>query len=124
MSGSFPTPDDVNAIRGLILAQLAAFADDDAELAFSFASPMIQVRFGPAEVFLDMVRQFYADVYQARGAVFGPLRADSEGYALQVVELIDSGGQRKAACYELSRDERGWRINGCLLGLSLFEPGQ
>jgi hypothetical protein len=119
MSDPFPTPDDVNAIRGLILAQLAAFAADDAELAYSFASPLIRGRFGTAEVFLGMVRDYYPDVYRARGATFAPLRRDGDGYAVQIVELIDAAGRRSTAIYELSREGSGWRINGCVQGTSL-----
>jgi len=124
MPDSFPTPDDINAIRGLILAQLAAFADDDAELAFSFASPLIQAHFGTAAVFLNMVREHYPDVYRARGAVFGVLRGDGGQHAVQVVRLLDSAGRHSVACYELSREGGPWRINGCVQGLVLTEPEQ
>jgi hypothetical protein len=124
MSATFPTPDDANAIRGLILAQLAAFAADDAERAFSFASPLIQAHFATAAVFLDMVREYYPDVYRARGAAFGVLRGDGGHHAVQIVRLLDDAGGHSVACYELSREGGPWRINGCVQGLWLSEPEQ
>jgi hypothetical protein len=122
----FPTPDDVNAIRGLILAQLDAFAADDAELAFSFASQLIRAHFGTAAVFLDMVREYYADVYRSRRVRFGSLRErSSDRSALQVVFLLDDGGNVvNVATYDLCREQAGWRIRGCVLTLSLPEPDQ
>jgi hypothetical protein len=106
----FPTPDDVNAIRGLILAQFAAFADDDAGRAFSFASAAIRRLFGTAEAFLEMVRRSYADVHGARAAaVFGVLRGGGS-QAMQLVQLAGPDGRRTAAaCYELVHElRRGW----------------
>lgn len=108
----FPTPDDINAIRGVILAQLAAFADDDAELAFSFASSAIRRRFGTAEPFLEMVRNHYPVVHGARRADFRSLFGDQP--ARQFAWLIDAEGGRTLTCYELIREAFGWRISGCL----------
>ena len=49
-------PLDRAAVRLVIEKQLAAFADDDAEQAFAFASPKIQDMFITARNFMDMVR--------------------------------------------------------------------
>jgi hypothetical protein len=115
MSAVFPTPDDINAIRGLILAQIEAFRADDAERAFSFASPMIQQVFGTPAIFLDMVRTHYHVVYRPRQVRFGELRRDGEFHAIQRAEFLDGEGQRRTAQYELNLTPNGWRINGCLL---------
>ena len=119
MSQPFPTPDDHNAIRGLILAQLDAFAAGDAERAFSFASAGIRERFGDAATFVEMVRRHYPGVYRARGARFARLRPRRDGAgaitgAIQVVFLLSAtGDDTNVATYHLSREEPGWGISGC-----------
>jgi hypothetical protein len=45
------TDTDAINIRSVIEYQLAAFKNDDAQSAFSFASPAIQAQFGTAEHF-------------------------------------------------------------------------
>lgn len=122
MSAPFPTLDDHNAIRGLILAQLAAFAADDAERAFSFASEAIREMFGSSAAFVDMVRGYYPDVYRSQGATFGSLRGLGDPHAVQVARLIGDGGRVTVVCYELIHEAGRWRISGCLQGLWLNDP--
>ena len=55
---------DAKAVRSVIEAQLAAFAADDADKAFSFAAPGIRAMFITAERFLSMVREGYPVVYR------------------------------------------------------------
>jgi len=55
-------PADAKAVRVLIEAQLAAFASDDANKAYSYAAPGIQTMFGSADRFLAMVRESYPGV--------------------------------------------------------------
>ena len=61
---------DRDAIRTIIQAQLDAFRADDADAAFSFASPNIQQRFGDPSQFMRMVKTGYAPVYANRQAFF------------------------------------------------------
>jgi hypothetical protein len=108
-------PLDRAAVRSVIEKQLAAFAGDDAELAFAFASPKIQEMFITAGNFMDMVRISYPVVYRAMGLSFQvPFMQDSEVW--QTVEMRDAQGMDWTAQYTLLRQANGdWRINGCVL---------
>ena len=63
-------PDDRAAVRLVIEGQLAAFAADDAEQAFSYASETIQATFMTARNFMDMVRIAYPVVYRPASLSF------------------------------------------------------
>ncbi len=106
---------DARAVREIIEAQLAAFASDDAQRAFGFASPSIQAQFGSAPVFLRMVREGYPVVYRpATVAFFVPEFA--QGLALQTVRMTDADGKAWLAFYQLERQPDGsWRIGGCIV---------
>jgi len=108
-------PGDRAAVRQVIEGQLAAFADDDAERAFSFASPKIQEMFVTARNFLDMVRIAYPVVYRPSSLSFQvPYLQGDEVW--QIVEMRDARGTDWTALYTLLRPSDGlWRINGCVL---------
>lgn len=103
------------AIRATIESQIAAFRKDDAETAFSFASPQIQAVFGSPTTFIEMVRQSYPQVYRPELVAFGDLYDDA-GRTIQLVGLVGTDGRTVAAAYEMQRQSDGtWRINGCQL---------
>ena len=106
---------DARAIRTLIESQLAAFAADDAQTAFSFASENIQKTFGTAEHFLAMVRASYPVVYRPASVNFlEPERVDD--LIVQVVEMADEDDRLWLAIYRMQRQPDGsWRIDGCVL---------
>ena len=108
-------PGDRAAVRLVIEKQLAAFAEDEAERAFAFASPKIQEMFITARNFMDMVRIAYPVVYRPVGLSFHvPFVQDSEVW--QTVEMRDAQGIDWTALYTLMRQADGlWRINGCVL---------
>ena len=108
-------PEDAQAVREVIQAQLDAFLHDDAPRAFSLATPGIRQTFGSPENFLQMVRHSYAVVYRPRSVVFeAPLLVD--GQVLQPVRLTDSDGRGWIAVYPMQRQPDGsWRTNGCQL---------
>jgi hypothetical protein len=108
-------PGDRVAVQLVIEKQLAAFADDDAEQAFSFASSKIQEMFVTARNFMDMVRIAYPVVYRPTGLSFQvPYLQGNE--VRQTVEMRDAKGTNWTAIYTLLRQSDGqWRINGCLL---------
>ncbi|MGH6934480.1 MAG: DUF4864 domain-containing protein [Dongiaceae bacterium] len=104
---------DQVAVRQVIESQLSAFQRDDAPGAYSYASPMIQQKFGSAEVFLEMVRTGYAPVYRPREVEFRDLIQDS-GILIQKVFVVGPDGKPVLALYEMQRQPDGsWRINGC-----------
>jgi len=51
-------------VKKTVQSQLAAFAADDAKLAFSFAAPGIQKLFKTPDNFMTMVQQAYPVVYR------------------------------------------------------------
>lgn len=108
------------AIRGVIQAQMDAFARDDAPTAFGFATPALQTQFGSASRFLALVREAYAPVYRPGSVWFGALKA-SDGLPLQMVHVTDRNGAPVLAVYLMERQkDGGWRIAGCRL---LQDPG-
>jgi hypothetical protein len=104
---------DARAIRGVVAAQLDAFANDDAARAFSYAAPAIQAMFQTPERFVAMVRAGYPVVYRAASATFFvPERVGDE--IVQAVHLGDGDGGVWLATYRLERQADGtWRIKGC-----------
>lgn len=105
---------DVKAVRQVIEAQLAAFAEDDAEKAFSFAAPSIRESFGTAEKFMAMVRRGYPVVYRPTSVRF--LEPVMHGATLmQRVRMTDDLGTSWMVVYSLERqDDQSWRITGCI----------
>ena len=108
-------PGDRAAVRLVIEKQLAAFAEDEAERAFAFASPKIQEMFITARNFMDMVRISYPVVYRPASLSFQVPYLDG-GEVWQVAEMRDAAGMDWTALYTLLRQADGvWRINGCVL---------
>jgi hypothetical protein len=105
---------DARAVRTLIEAQLAAFASDDANKAFSFAAPAIQAMFMNPDRFLAMVRQSYPVVYRPASVSF--LQPEwIDGKLIQRVQMADAAGAPWMVVYELQRQaDRSWRIAGCV----------
>jgi hypothetical protein len=108
-------PDDRAAVRLVIEGQLAAFAADDAEQAFSYASETIQATFMTARNFMDMVRIAYPVVYRPASLSFQvPVTKNAEVW--QAVQMRDAMGVDWMALYTLKRQADGvWKINGCVL---------
>ena len=104
----------VGAMQRVIDAQLDAFARDDEQEAFSFASPGIQARFGTAQTFAQMVREQYAVVYRAASRAFlRPVVED--GTVIFPVQLSDRDGRVWVAVYTMRQVAGSWRVAGCQL---------
>jgi len=108
------SPADTKAVRSLIEAQLAAFASDDANRAFSFAAPAIQTMFANPDRFLAMVRESYPVVYRPASVSF--LQPEwIDGKLIQRVQMADAAGAPWLVVYEVERQaDRSWRIAGCV----------
>lgn len=106
---------DARDVRGVIEAQLAAFQADDAERAFSFASPAIRAQFVIADYFLAMVRGAYPVVYRPQTVAF--LVAEAiDGATIQRVRMTDRSGAAWLAIYRMQQQpDRTWRIDGCVV---------
>lgn len=106
---------DASAVRGVVQAQLDAFAADDAKRAFSYAGPGIREMFGTPDRFLAMVRTRYPVVYRPSSVAFLVPEALGDE-VIQGVHLTDERGRLWLALYRLQRQgAAGWRINGCQL---------
>jgi hypothetical protein len=108
-------------VRAVIQAQFDAFAADDAQRAFSYATPQLRQVFGSADRFIEVVRSAYPVVYRhATVAFLKPERAD--GSLVQGVHLTDERGVLWLALYRLERQrDKSWRISACQL---LPTPGR
>lgn len=107
--------EDRLAIRQTIEAQIAAFRADDADLAFSFAAPMIQDRFGSASRFVAMVKRGYLPVYRPRQFEFSDL-LDIRGKPTQRLVVIGPDNGVFSAYYMMEQQIDGsWRISACIL---------
>ena len=112
---------DARAVRQVVEAQLDAFAADDAERAFSYASASIRTQFGDAATFMAMVRSGYPMVVRPAAVLFFQAQAHdaaegSEVTVRQAVQLRDDEGRLWMATYLLERQAgMGWRISGCVV---------
>jgi Domain of unknown function (DUF4864) len=112
---------DAGAVRRVVEAQLEAFAADDPERAYTFASAGIQARFGNATAFMAMVRGGYPMLVRPSAVTFFRAEAPDDAQptpatALQVVQVRDRAGRLWRATYLLERQaDAGWRIGGCVV---------
>jgi Domain of unknown function (DUF4864) len=119
LAASF-TPADEKDVREVVQAQLAAFAADDAEKAFSYAAPNIRQSFASASHFMAMVRGSYAVVYRPASVAFLKLESLSAGSknteVVQRVQMTDANDTPWLAVYSLQRQkDKHWRITGCIV---------
>ncbi len=109
------TTADEAAIADIIQQQIAAFQADDAELAFSLASPDIQARFQTAEQFMGMVQTLYEPVYRPQSVDFGAIEL-IRGRPVQAVTVLGPTGTWVTAYYQMEKQpDDTWRIAGCML---------
>ncbi|MFN7093723.1 MAG: DUF4864 domain-containing protein, partial [Allorhizobium sp.] len=65
--------------KDVIEQQIAAFLNDDATTAYSFASPEIKSVFPNAERFFEMVKKSYGPVYRPGNYAFGRNQVSPDG---------------------------------------------
>ncbi len=109
-----PVPRAVEkTVRAVVEAQLEAFANDDAQRAFSLATPEIRRHFGSAERFLLMVRVGYPVVHRPRSVVY--LRPEGvRNLVMLPVQMTDDDGRQWLATYTLQQQkDKAWRIAAC-----------
>ncbi|MDW4551134.1 DUF4864 domain-containing protein [Defluviimonas sp. D31] len=103
--------EDGAEIRGVIGAQIEAFAADDLAAAFGFASPMIRHMFQTPETFGNMVRQGYPMIWRPGAVRYLGLR-EEDGRMLQRMGFVDGEGRLHLFDYDMVQSRDGWRING------------
>ncbi|MBS8240009.1 DUF4864 domain-containing protein [Marinobacter lipolyticus] len=112
---SHPLADDKDAdIRNAILSQIEAFANNDSEQAWAYASDGIKRRFGSSEVFLAMVREAYPAVHSATAIEFAE-RVPHGMFEIQTVRLQGPEGRRWDAYYNMVLTDGVWKIAGVRL---------
>ena len=106
---------DEKAVQTVVQNQLAAFAKDDADKAFSYAAPELRKSIGSSSAFMAMVRGSYPVVYRPASVVF--LKPEKSGDdVIQRVQMLDASGASWLAVYSLQRQkDKTWRISGCVV---------
>ena len=107
--------DDVRPeAQQLIEKQIQAFLHNDAEAAYSFASPGIKAMFPDKDAFFAMVKKSYQPVYHPGNYAFGRSKSDNDDAILyQEVLITGADGQDWSAIYQLARQPDGsYKING------------
>ena len=104
---------DEKAVQTVVQGQLAAFAKDDADKAFSYAAPELRKTIGNSSAFMEMVKNGYPVVYRPASVAF--LKAEGSGdEVVQRVQMLDASGTSWLAVYSLQRQkDKTWRISGC-----------
>jgi hypothetical protein len=103
------------AVKNTVQAQLNAFANDDADLAFSYAAPSILAIFETPQNFMAMVQHAYPVVYRPAKLLFLAAAGTSSAVVLPV-KMWDKEGQSWMATYKLELQADGrWLIVACIL---------
>ncbi len=104
--------NDLSKTQDIIESQIQAFKNKNAELAYSFASPIIKLKFNNPQEFMSMVKSFYEPVYNPKQYYF----IDSkyfEGSIYHQLQIISQSNMSYLATYSLIKDENEWKISGC-----------
>ena len=104
--------NELTKTQDIIESQIQAFQNKNAELAYSFASPIIKLRFNNPQEFMSMVKSYYEPVYNPKQYYF----IDSkyfEGSIYHQLQIISQSNMSYLATYSLIKDENEWKISGC-----------
>lgn len=104
--------EPVVSAQSIIRNQIAAFLNNDAAAAYSFASPAIQDKFLNKDLFFDMVKRTYQPVYRPGNFAFGRSKVVGD-QVIQEVLITGPDGKDWTAIYQLIRLPDGaYKING------------
>ena len=103
---------ELTMTQDIIENQIQAFQNKNAELAYSFASPMIKLRFNNPQEFMSMVKSFYEPVYNPKQYYFINSKY-FEGSIYHQLQIISQSNMSYLATYPLIKDENEWKISGC-----------
>ena len=104
--------NELTMTQDIIESQIQAFQNKNAELAYSFASPMIKLRFNNPQEFMSMVKSFYEPVYNPKQYYFIKSKY-FEGSIYHQLQIISQSNMSYLATYSLIKDENEWKISGC-----------
>lgn len=107
--------EDAEQVQRIVVAQIQALAENDAERMFETTTPAVREAIGSSGRFLAMMRGAYPMVYQPSAVTFHKVAAGPGG-AWQLVEITDSEEQSWLGVFALERQpDKSWRISGCLM---------
>ena len=113
---------EAEQVRKVILAQVQAMADNDAERMFETTTPRVRAAVGSSGRFLSMMLGAYPMVYQPSAMNFHPPHRKSDG-AFQLVEIMDRDDHSWLAVFILERQpDASWRISGCAVTENPWKP--
>ena len=98
--------------QSIIESQIQAFLDENAELAYSYAAPMIKMKFTNPVEFMSMVKNYYEPVYNPKQFYFLDAKY-YEGAIYHQLQVISQKNESFLATYSLIQDEGRWKISGC-----------
>ncbi|UWQ57835.1 DUF4864 domain-containing protein [Leisingera caerulea] len=107
---TFPAFAQREPVTAVIGSQFEAFLNNDAETAFTYASPNIRRIFGTPDRFGQMVRQGYPMVWRPAEVRYLDLR-EVAGNLWQRVMITDQNGTVHLLDYQMVKLESGWKIN-------------
>lgn len=96
----------------IIESQIQAFLDENAELAYSYAAPLIKMKFNNPLEFMSMVKNYYEPIYNPKQFYFMDARY-FEGAIYHQLQVISQQDESFLATYSLIQDEGKWKISGC-----------
>mgnify|MGYP000641155801 FL=1 len=103
---------EFNETRFIIESQIQAFLDENAELAYSYAAPLIKMKFSNPLEFMYMVKSYYEPVYNPKQFQFIDAKY-YEGAIYHQLQVISQQNKSFLATYSLIQDEGKWKISGC-----------
>lgn len=113
---------EADKVRDVIVAQIQAMAEKDADRMFETTTPRVRAAVGNPGRFLAMMLGAYPMVYQPASVSFHAPEKKSDG-AFQLVEIKDNGDQSWLAIFILEQQpDRTWRISGCAVTESPWLP--
>lgn len=98
-------------IEKVISSQFNAFQEENLPLAYSFASPEIKRRYPSAEIFGQMVKNGYSDIWNSKSHAFEGLKLKGE-MAFQIVTVISNNNTINNYLYTLYNYKGEWVIAG------------
>ena len=104
--------NDLLETQGIIENQIKAFLDQDAEKAFSYAAPVIKLKFNNPEQFMSMVKNYYEPVYNPKQYYFIESKF-FDGSIYHQLQVISQSNMSYLATYSLIKDNDQWKISGC-----------
>ena len=96
----------------IIESQIQAFLDENADLAYSYAAPLIKMKFTNPKEFMLMVKNYYEPVYNPKQFYFLDAKY-YEGAIYHQLQVISQKNESFLATYSLIQDGGQWKISGC-----------